>query len=143
MRLMLAFLSLLFAAPAVAQPPDSSGHKLYVVLYEVTVDQSGRLSALKVDKVLDPSLATSPDDAMNHPVDIALPETYLAAVRAFLGRRDHRGGPNPFFTYTFFDPSRPDRADLEPDAQHRAFPRRTKGMVSLTNRCNGPKRFLV
>jgi hypothetical protein len=42
---------------------------------------------------------------------MTIPETYLAAVRAFLGRRTYQAQPSRFFTHTVFDPLRPDDAD--------------------------------
>ena len=113
------FPSLLWFALIAALPLSPAGsaharHKVYVVLYEVSVDSNGQVGELKVDKVLDPSLATGPDDAMNHPVQMTLPDSYLAAVRAFLNRRGYEPGQEKFFTYTFFDPSRPEEPNPSP-----------------------------
>jgi hypothetical protein len=100
------------ASPAGSAPPE---HKRYVVIYELTVDAQGKVATLKVDKVLDPSLATSPEDAINHPVEMTLPEAYLTAVRAFLDRRGYEPGREKFYTYTIFDPSRPQDPDPSPN----------------------------
>ena len=103
----------LFAAVPGLSGAAWASDKRFVVIYEVTVDAAGKVSTLKVDRVLDPSLAKGPEDAINHPVEMAIPEAYLAAVRAFLARRTYEAQPSRFFTYTVFDPSRPD--DANPD----------------------------
>jgi hypothetical protein len=111
MRLPLLSCLAFFAALPGLSGAAWASDKHFVVIYEVTVDAEGKVSTLKVERVLDPSLAQGPEDAINHPVDMVIPETYLAAVRAFLGRRTYQAQPSRFFTYTIFDPSRPDEAN--------------------------------
>jgi hypothetical protein len=118
MHILLLLLSLFLAAPGTAGASPPPEHKLFVVIYEVKIDGDGRIDTLKVDRVIDPLLATSPDDAINHPVEMVLPDSYLAAVRVSLNAKHYQGGPKTFYTYKFFDPSRPDRADLEPEPRN-------------------------
>jgi hypothetical protein len=115
MRFLLLICFALLVGPGALARSAAPEHKRYVVIYEVVVDGQGKVSSLKVDKVLDPSLATSPEDAINHPVEMDLPDAYLVAVRAFLDRRGYEPGRDKFYTYTFFDPSRPQEPDPGPN----------------------------
>lgn len=110
MRLLITTVFLLFAGSALAQllPPTPS--KLYAVVLHATVDTSGKIETLNVSKVLDPSSGTT------NPVDVPIPKSYIAAARSFLSKRTYPTDPKEFFTYTFYDPSQPTRADIDPKA---------------------------
>lgn len=47
----------------------------------------------------------------SHPVNMTIPESYVAAARAFLTKRTYND-PNQFVTYTFFDPTQSSRVDI-------------------------------
>ncbi|MCX7515410.1 hypothetical protein [Frateuria sp. STR12] len=110
MRLLIATVFLLFAGSALAQLSPSTPTKLYAVVFQATVNASGKIDTLKVSKVLDPSSGTT--DA----VDVPVPQAYVAAAQAFLSKRTYPTDPEQFFTYTFYDPSQPTRADIDPKA---------------------------
>ena len=112
MRLLIATIFLLFAGGALAQISTPSPNKLYAVVFQATVNASGKIDTLKVSKVLDPSSGTT------NPVDVPVPQSYVAAARAFLSKRTYPTAPKEFFTYTFYDPSQPSRADIDPKAGH-------------------------
>jgi type II secretory pathway component PulC len=110
MRVLVATLFLLFAGSALAQLAPSARAKLYAVVFQATVNSSGKIETLKVAKVLDPSSGTT------NPVDVPVPQSYVTAARAFLSKRTYSTDPKEFFTYTFYDPSQPTRADIDPKA---------------------------
>jgi hypothetical protein len=120
-RLLLAAL-LLCSAPALsapaAQPPVQS--KIYAVVFRVTPDGSGGISDLQVDRVIDPAAPGTPEEVAARPVSVALPPAYIAAARTFLESIARSKGPaaaqtKVYYMYTFYDPSRPDRADILAD----------------------------
>jgi hypothetical protein len=112
MRLLIATIILLFTGSALAQLSTPAPTKFYAVVFQATVNASGKIDTLKVSKVLDPSSGTT------NPVDVPVPQNYVAAARAFLSKRTYPTDPKQFFTYTFYDPSQPTRADIDPKAGH-------------------------
>jgi hypothetical protein len=95
---------------ALAQSSAHVSGKLYAVVFQVSVNSSGKVEALKIAKVIDPSSGTT------NPVYVPVPQSYIAAVRVFLAKRSYVSTPKQFFTYTFYDPSQPGRADIDPKA---------------------------
>ena len=85
----------------------------YGVIFGITIDQSGALQSLQVIKVIEPQ--TKSDAA----VDIAVPPEYIEAARKLIIAKHYPvnikdGKPVEFFTYFFYDPARPSRADIDP-----------------------------
>lgn len=100
------------AQPAGGRPAGRLCARLYVVVHKVTLADGGRL-AISVEMILDPSAWPTPEEAAEHPIQLDLPEAYLAAVRAFLESGPRQPGtPNPYYTFTLFDPAQPGRADI-------------------------------
>ena len=97
-----------FGALAQSAPPS----KLYAVVFHATVDSSGKLDALEISKVIDPGTGTT------DPVNVDVPASYVSAARSFLSKRTYDPDPPSFYTYTFYDPSQPSRADIDPHADH-------------------------
>lgn len=108
MRHLFAIVFFLLASTTLAQSPAPAAIKLYAVVFEATVNPAGKIDTLKVSKVIDPSSGTT--DA----VEVEVPQGYVAAARAFLSKRIYPTDPKRFFTYTFYDPSQPTRADIDP-----------------------------
>ena len=75
MRLLLALFLLIVSGAIHAQSPTSSAPKLYAVIFDVTLNSTGKVESLKVAKVIDPSTHTS--DAVN----VAVPDSYLSAAQ--------------------------------------------------------------
>ncbi len=100
------------AQPIVTRAQASAGslRKLYAVVFEVTVTPDGKIATLKVSKVIDPTSRST--DA----VAVDVPGAYIDAVRAFLNDRTYPTSPSPFYTYAYYDPSQPTRADIDPKA---------------------------
>jgi hypothetical protein len=101
-------LAVFLAVTALASCAASA--KFYSVFFLVTVDSAGKISSLQVVQVRD---VKGPGSG---PVNVTVPESYVAAARAFLSESTYRG-PNQFVTYTFFDPTQPSRADINPRAE--------------------------
>jgi hypothetical protein len=111
------------AQPATAPPVGRPCARLYVVVHKVMLDADGQVATTSVEQILDPSAWPTPEEATNHPIQLDLPEAYLAAVRVFLnGRPRQPGAPNPYYTYTFFDPAQPGRAGIGGPADCRPVP---------------------
>lgn len=97
------------------QNPQSHPEKLYVVVFGFVVDESGKLKSFRVSKVIDPQSGST--DA----VDVKVPDTYQSAARAQLMKKTlkpmiENGKLKEMFTYYFFNPKQPTRADIDPKA---------------------------
>lgn len=112
MRYLTIVMFLLVSTIAPGQSPASTTAKIYAVVFQVTVNSSGKVDTLRVAKVLDPSSGDT------HSVDVTIPQSYVAAARAVLLKRTYATEPKQFFTYTFYDPSQPSRADIDPRTGH-------------------------
>lgn len=102
-----------FTIPAYSQSLTSDSAKLYAVIFGFVIDEKSELRSFRVSKVIDPKSRST------NAVDVNVPETYIAAARARLMAKaqkptiDEHGKLKEMFTYFFFDPKQPDRADLE------------------------------
>ena len=108
MRSLIAAMLFLLAGTAWAQPLVLAAPKLYAVVFRATVSPAGKIDTLEVSKVIDPSSGTT------NAVEIVVPQSYVVAARTFLSRRTYPSDPKQFFTYTFYDPLQPTRADIDP-----------------------------
>jgi len=91
---------------------EPAPEKLYGVIFGVVVDEKGELVSFRVDKVIDPRSGSTAA------VDVAVPDTYVAAARELAVAKKYEphlkdGKPVEFFTWFYFDPARPTRADLD------------------------------
>lgn len=109
-RLLSTIALLLFSIVALAQDGAPSEQKLYAVIFDVAVDSSGKVDTLSVVKVIDPATGTT--DA----VDVEVPPAFVAAVRNHLLERTYPASQEQFYTYIFYDPQQPERADIDPKA---------------------------
>ena len=89
---------------------QSAPPKLYAVIFDVTVNSTGKVESLKVAKVFDPS--THRTDAVN----VAVPGSYLSAAKALLIKKNYGPDPTHFNTWLFYNPARPARADIDPES---------------------------
>ncbi|MFO1321394.1 MAG: hypothetical protein U1F52_17415 [Burkholderiales bacterium] len=101
-----------FAMPAHAEKP-AAPKVIYAVVVGVVFTELGEVDKLRVVKVVEPRKGNA--DA----VGVTVPEEYVASVRRMLASPRYRpkpgqAKPDEVFTYFFFDPSQPDRADLDP-----------------------------
>jgi hypothetical protein len=101
------------AAPAVAPPVRVACERLYVAVWRIDYDNAGQVAQVTLQHVIDPTNGRTPEEAASRPIQMELPPAYLAAARAFLARRPRQpGGPSPAYSWTFFDPAQPGRADI-------------------------------
>jgi hypothetical protein len=116
MTLPLVALAAVFLAVQSATPPPSSpavpavaapAPRLYGVIFEVGTDDKGKVAKLAVSRVIDPASGT------RDPVQLDVPERFIAAAKVQLLKRDYKPSDR-FFTYLFFDPQRPDKGDIDP-----------------------------
>jgi hypothetical protein len=110
MRWIYAAFLLMVLGLAHAQSASSNPGKLYAVIFDVTVDSTGRVQTLEVAKVIDPSTHTT--DTVN----VAVPDSYLSAAKALLIKTNYGPDPTHFNTWLFYDPARPNRADIDPQS---------------------------
>ena len=110
MRLVAALCLAIFTSLVQAQTPSPKPVKLYAVIFDVTVNAAGVVESLKVAKVIDPRSGTT------NAVEIAVPDRYVSAARAFLRKRNYGTDSPHFNTWLFYDPNRPDRADIDPES---------------------------
>ena len=109
MRLLVTTIALLLlCVSAIAQDATLPDQKLYAVIFDVAVDASGKVDSLAVSKVIDPASGTT------DPVGVEVPESFVAAARNKLLERTYPASRKQFYTYIFYDPLQPDRADIDP-----------------------------
>ena len=108
MRLKYAAFLLMVSGLVYAQSAPPNPGKLYAVIFDVTVNSAGKVQTLKVAKVIDPSTHTT--DSVN----VAVPDSYLSAAKALLIKTNYSPDPTHFNTWLFYDPARPNRADIDP-----------------------------
>lgn len=120
MRRRLLLSALIAAAmPALAQetapkPPSV----LYGVIFGVLFDEIGNVRQLRMMRVFEPRRGTT------DPVDVEIPDRYVAAVKKMLEGPRYRPKPENIkpeevYAYFFYDPAQPDRADLDPRPRQR------------------------
>ena|SRR5271167_159547 len=110
MRLIYAALLLTISSFAHAQSASPNPAKLFAVIFDVTVNSAGKIETLKVAKAVDPS--THSTDAVN----VTVPDSYLSAAKALLIKTNYGPNPRHFNTWLFYDPARPNRADIDPES---------------------------
>jgi hypothetical protein len=108
MRLIYTALLLIAFGVAHAQSAPPNPANLYAVIFDVTVDSAGKVQTLKVAKIIDPSTHTT--DA----VKVAVPDSYVSAAKALLIKTNYGPDPTHFNTWLYYDPARPNRADIDP-----------------------------
>lgn len=106
-------LALAAVGPVLAQNPAPAPKVIYAVVFGVVFDSLGNVERLRLVKVVEPRRGNA--DAQG----VEVPERYVEAVRKMLAspRYKPKAGaakPDEVFTYFFFDPDQPDRADLDP-----------------------------
>ncbi len=102
-----------FALPAQAQNAPGGPKVIYAVVVGIVFTEKGDVDKLRVVKVVEPRNGNA--DA----VGVTVPDEYLASVRKMLASPRYRPKPGQVkpeetYTYFFFDPDQPGRADLDP-----------------------------
>ena len=110
---LLTALILANACPAAAQEKPQTPAVIYAVVFGVLFDEQGNVKQLRLLKVLEPRRGNA------EATGVEIPEEYVESVRKLLSSPRYRPQPETIkpeevFTYFFFDPSQPTRADLDP-----------------------------
>lgn len=100
-------------ASSYGQNPTSSPSRLYAVVFGFVIDETGELKSFRVEKVVDPNSGST------EAVDVKVPDSFVSAARAHVMAKGYKGTlengtPKEMYTYFFFDPKQPDRADIQP-----------------------------
>jgi hypothetical protein len=90
--------------------------KLYAAIFGITINEKGELISIRLDKVIDPQSGST------KAVNVAVPERYIASARDLVVAKKYEprikgGKPAEFFTWFFFDPERPERADIAAESK--------------------------
>jgi hypothetical protein len=95
------------AAPAATPVSNNSPLRLYAVTFDVATDASGKITTMSVSKV------TAPFTGTTDPVKLDVPGEFVDASRQQLLKRQFQ--PNQHFvTYSYYDPQRPNKGDIDP-----------------------------
>ena len=121
MRLVRSFLLVLAVllaalAPAAAQTAPTAPRAIYAVVFGVLFDEAGEVRQLRLVKVVEPRKGNADAEG------VTIPEVYVEAVRKLLATPRYRPKPGvlkpeEIFTYFFYDPDQPTRANYDPRPQ--------------------------
>jgi hypothetical protein len=103
-------------APAAAQNAPTAPRVIYAVVFGVLFDEAGEVRQLRLVKVVEPRKGNADADG------VTIPEVYVQSVRKLLATPRYRpkpgvAKPEEIFTYFFYDPDQPARADFDPRPQ--------------------------
>jgi hypothetical protein len=103
----------LLAAGVLAQGPPARLPGLYMVVFAIAYDEKGALHTVRPARVFDLGVGPS------HPVELAIPDSHVSAVRERLAQKGRpppasKDGTVEMFAYFFFDPAQPHRVDIDP-----------------------------
>lgn len=114
----LFILAVLFApgASAAEQSAPTAPRVVYAVVFGVLFDEAGEVSQLRLIKVVEPRKGNADAEG------VTIPEVYVQAVRKMLATPRYRPKPgvmkpDEIFTYFFYDPDQPTRANYDPRPQ--------------------------
>jgi len=104
------------SAPAAAQNVPTAPRIIYAVVFGVLFDEVGEVRQLRLVKVAEPRRGHADAEG------VTIPEVYVASVRKLLATPRYRPKPgivkpDEIFTYFFYDPDQPARADFDPRPQ--------------------------
>jgi hypothetical protein len=116
---LLALAAMLAASTvAMAQNAPAAPRVIYAVVFGVLFDEAGEVRQLRLVKVVEPRKGNADADG------VTIPEVYVESVRKLLATPRYRPKPgvvkpDEIFTYFFYDPDQPTRADFDPRPQRR------------------------
>jgi hypothetical protein len=110
---LLIALAVATALPVAAQEKPSAPSVIYAVVFGVLFDEQGNVKQLRLLKVLEPRKGNA------EATGVEIPEAYVESVHKLLSSPRYRPSPEmvkpeEVFTYFFYDPNQPTRADLDP-----------------------------
>ncbi len=112
-RLLVLCLFVIFSAAGHADEPSTGARRFYAAVFGIVFAENGDVKQLRLLKVVDPRKGNADAEG------VEIPQTFVDAVHKMLSSPKYRpkAGAVPAdetYTYFFYDPSRPDRADLDP-----------------------------
>ena len=104
------------AAPAADQSAPTAPRVVYAVVFGVLFDEAGEVRQLRLIKVVEPRKGNADAEG------VTIPDVYVQAVRKLLATPRYRPKPgvvkpDEIFTYFFYDPDQPTRANYDPRPQ--------------------------
>lgn len=119
-RSILFALAAMFALSSVAtaQTAPTAPRVIYAVVFGVLFDETGEVRQLRLIKVVEPRKGNADAEG------VTVPEVFVESVRKLLATPRYRPKPgivkpDEIFTYFFYDPAQPTRADFDPRPQRR------------------------
>ena len=103
---------------AMAQNAPTTPRVIYAVVFGVLFDEAGEVRQLRLIKVVEPRKGNADTEG------VTVPEVFVESVRKLLATPRYRPKPgivkpDEIFTYFFYDPDQPKRADFDPRPQRR------------------------
>lgn len=104
------------AAPAAEQSAPTAPRVVYAVVFGVLFDEAGEVRQLRLIKVVEPRKGNADAEG------VTIPDVYVQSVRKLLATPRYRPKPGvmkpeEIFTYFFYDPDQPTRANYDPRPQ--------------------------
>lgn len=114
--LFLLVLTFASATPAAEQSAPTAPRVVYAVVFGVLFDEAGEVRQLRLIKVVEPRKGNADAEG------VTVPDVYVQAVRKLLATPRYRPKPGvvkpeEIFTYFFYDPDQPTRANYDPRPQ--------------------------
>jgi hypothetical protein len=109
---------LVLSSVAAAQNAPTAPRVIYAVVFGVLFDEAGEVRQLRLIKVVEPRKGNADAEG------VTVPEVFVESVRKLLATPRYRPKPgivkpDEIFTYFFYDPDQPSRADFDPRPQRR------------------------
>ncbi len=109
---------LVLSSVAAAQNAPTAPRVIYAVVFGVLFDEAGEVRQLRLIKVVEPRKGNADAEG------VTVPEVFVESVRKLLATPRYRPKPgivkpDEIFTYFFYDPDQPTRADFDPRPQRR------------------------
>ena len=96
-----------------SQAADTT-NKLYDVIFSISIDESGKMKAFKVNQVFDRESETKT------PINMEVSTEFIENVRRNIVNKEHasdldNGVPKEFYRKFLYDPQRPSLIDIDPE----------------------------
>jgi hypothetical protein len=108
---------LLISMPLSASYSSDSQGKLYAVIFGILVNENNQVENIRVSKVIDPAMGNT------DPVRIKPSKKFINSAKKFIKDKGYKptmkdGKPIEYFSYFYYDPSQPERIDINPKKKY-------------------------
>lgn len=112
----LLLISLFYAMALTHSWAGNTSERLYDVIFSISVDEKGKLSAFKVNQVYDRESETK------KPIEMEVSTDFIENVRQYIIRKENEALLDPgmskeFYRSFLYDPARPSSINLNPQAE--------------------------